>query len=161
MLTPQRGASSFIIAANGPEPFSLFMSDLGLTHVALPASDLEASVAFYAKYARMRVVHRRGDAEEGEVVWISDRTRPFVLVLLGVPKVEHPLRPWAHLGVGCESREEVDRLCAEARAEGLLLTGPTDSGYPVGYWALLRDPDGHTLELSYGQEVGLAVERAT
>jgi hypothetical protein len=38
--------------------------------------------------------------------------------------------------------------------------GPTDSGYPVGYWALLSDPDGHTLELSYGQEVGLTVERA-
>ncbi len=135
------------------------MSDIGLTHIALPASDVEASVRFYAKYARMSVVHRRGDAESGgEVVWVSDRTRPFVVVLIGVGKVEHPLRPWAHLGIGCESREEVDRLCAEARAEGRLLQGPTDSGYPVGYWALLSDPDGHTLELSFGQEVGLAVE---
>ena len=138
------------------------MSDLGLTHIALPVTDIEASVAFYSKYARMQVVHRRKDSEsEGEVVWVSDRTRPFVLVLIGVGKVEHPLRPWAHLGVGCESRQEVDCLCAEARREGLLLTEPADSGYPVGYWALLRDPDGHTLELSYGQEVGLAVERAT
>ncbi len=138
------------------------MSDLGLTHIALPVTDIEASVAFYSKYARMLVVHRRKDSEsEGEVVWVSDRTRPFVLVLIGVGKVEHPLRPWAHLGVGCESRREVDRLCGEAREEGLLLTEPADSGYPVGYWALLRDPDGHTLELSYGQEVGLAVERAT
>jgi catechol 2,3-dioxygenase-like lactoylglutathione lyase family enzyme len=138
------------------------MSDLGLTHVALPATDLEASVAFYEKYARMRVVHRRKDSEsEGEVVWISDRTRPFVVVLIRVETVEHPLMPWAHLGVGCESREEVERLCAEARAEGRLLTEPTDSGYPVGYWALLSDPDGHTLELSFGQEVGLTVKRAT
>lgn len=139
------------------------MSDLGLTHIALPVSDVEASVAFYAKYARMGVVHRRkGSAEgEGEVVWVSDRTRPFVLVLIGVERVEHPLVPWAHLGVGCESREEVERLCEEARAEGRLLTGPADSGYPVGYWALLSDPDGHTLELSFGQEVGLTVERAT
>lgn len=138
------------------------MSDLGLTHVALPATDVEASVAFYERYARMSVVHRRKDSEsEGEVVWISDRTRPFVIVLIRVERVEHPLAPWAHLGVGCESREEVDRLCAEARSEGRLLTGPTDSGYPVGYWALLSDPDGHTLELSFGQEVGLTVERAT
>jgi hypothetical protein len=30
----------------------------------------------------------------------------------------------------------------------------------VGYWAFLRDPDGHTLEIAYGQELGLAVERA-
>jgi catechol 2,3-dioxygenase-like lactoylglutathione lyase family enzyme len=137
------------------------MSDLGLTHIALPVTDLEASVAFYSRYARMSVVHRRKDPESGgEVVWVSDRTRPFVLVLIAAPEVEYPLRPWAHLGVGCGSRDEVDRLCAEAREEGRLLTEPTDSGYPVGYWALLRDPDGHTLELSYGQEVGLTVERA-
>ena len=138
------------------------MSDLGLTHIALPVTDVGASVAFYEKYARMRVVHRRkGEAEDdSEVVWVSDLTRPFVVVLIGVERVEHPLRPWAHLGVGCESREEVDRLCAEARAEGRLLTEPADSGYPVGYWALVSDPDGHTLELAHGQEVGLTVEQA-
>lgn len=133
------------------------MADRGLTHVALPVSDVEASLAFYARYARMQVVHRRRD-ESGAVVWISDRTRPFVIVLIGVEKVEHPLRPAAHLGVGCESRAEVDRLCDRARAEGVLRMGPTDSGDPVGYWAILSDPDGHTLEISYGQEVGLAVE---
>ncbi len=137
------------------------MTDLGLTHIALPVIDVEASVAFYSKYARMVVVHRRKDPDSrGEVVWVSDRTRPFVLVLIAVAEVEHPLRPWAHLGVGCASREEVDRLCAQARGEGRLLTEPVDSGYPVGYWALLSDPDGHTLEVSYGQEVGLTVERA-
>ena len=137
------------------------MSDLGLTHIALPVTDVEASVAFYSKYARMSVVHRRKEAgSDGEVVWVSDRTRPFVVVLIRVARVEHPLAPWAHLGVGCESREEVDRLCREAREEVRLLAGPSDSGYPVGYWALLRDPDGHTLELSYGQEVGLTAGSA-
>ncbi len=40
------------------------------------------------------------------------------------------------------------------------MLGPTDSPYPVGYWALISDPDDHTLELSYGQEVALAVSRA-
>ena len=34
------------------------MSDLGLTHVALPVNNLDANIAFYAKYARMQVVHR-------------------------------------------------------------------------------------------------------
>lgn len=137
------------------------MSDVGLTHIALPVSDMEASVAFYQKYARMSVVHRRDGSESGsEVVWVGDGTRPFVIVLIRVARVEHPLRPWAHMGVGCRSREEVDRLCAEARSEGRLLMEPADSGYPVGYWALLSDPDGHTLELSFGQEVALAVEDA-
>ncbi|HXG66603.1 MAG TPA: VOC family protein [Blastocatellia bacterium] len=137
------------------------MPDIGLTHIALPVSNMERSIAFYAKYARMEVVHRRADAETGsDVAWVSDRTRPFVLVLIGVARVEAPLLPSAHLGVGCASREEVDRLCREAEAEGLLRMGPEDAGYPVGYWALLSDPDGHTLELSYGQEVALTVEHA-
>jgi catechol 2,3-dioxygenase-like lactoylglutathione lyase family enzyme len=128
------------------------MHDVGLTHVALPVADLDASIAFYARYARMQVVHRRPGT-----VWISDRTRPFVIVLLEASKVEHPLRPFAHLGVGCESRDEVDRLCALARDEGCLIGGPNDYGPPVGYWAFLRDPDGHTLEVAFGQEVALTV----
>jgi len=132
------------------------MYDIGLTHVALTATDLDASIAFYSKYARMQVVHRRPG-----VVWLSDKTRPFVIVLAEVPKVEHALFPFAHLGVGCRDREEVDRLCEMARNEGRLIKGPMDYGPPVGYWGFIRDPDGHTLEVSFGQEVGLTVERAT
>jgi len=37
----------------------------------------------------------------------------------------------------------------------VLLAEPRDDGPPVGIWAFLQDPDGHTLELSYGQEIGL------
>lgn len=133
--------------------------DVGLTHIALVVSDIEAATAFYAKYARMKVVHERQD-DDVRIVWISDLTRPFVIVLAQGPRMEHPLGPFGHLGVGCESRVEVDRLCDLARNDGCLALGPNDSGYPVGYWALLRDPDGHTIELSFGQEVGLAVAAA-
>jgi len=80
-------------------------------------------------------------------------------VLIETGRVTKPLLPVAHLGVGCESRAEVDRLCALAREEERLHDGPRDYGPPVGYWAFLRDPDGHCLEISHGQEVGLAVER--
>lgn len=147
------------------------MSDVGLTHVALLVGNLDASVAFYAKYARMEVVHRRAESSS-RVAWVSDRTRPFVIVLIEVPSaIPRPLLrlanglvrllvPFEHMGVGCESREEVDRLSAEARKDGCLSRGPTDYGPPVGYWAFVTDPDGHTIELSYGQEVGLAVEQA-
>ena len=125
------------------------MTDIGLTHVALEVSDLDASIAFYREFAGMRVVHRRRS-----VVWLGDGTRPFVIVLLESERVETPLLPNGHLGVACASLAEVDRLSELARQQELLIEGPTDYGPPVGYWAFLRDPDGHTLELSYGQEIG-------
>jgi hypothetical protein len=103
----------------------------------------------------MHVVHRRPG-----VVWVSDRTRPFALVLIETSNPIKPLLPMAHLGVGLSSRGEVDRLSKLARDEQCLAREPEDSGPPVGYWALIRDPDGHTLEIAHGQELGNAVESA-
>lgn len=135
------------------------MKDIGLTHIALQVTNIERSLAFYKRYAAMQVVHDRLSESSGaHVVWISDKTRPFVIVLIESNKLDAVLSPFAHLGIGCKSRDEVDSLCQQARAEGILIEGPTDSPYPVGYWAFLQDPDGHTLEISYGQEVGLTVE---
>jgi catechol 2,3-dioxygenase-like lactoylglutathione lyase family enzyme len=128
------------------------MKDVGLTHIALPVSSLDDSADFYERYAHMQIVHRRDG-----VLWLSDKTRPFVLVLIESEGRIEPLRPMAHLGVGCESREEVDHLATRARAERRLISGPADAGAPVGYWAFIRDPDGHTLEVSHGQQVGYAV----
>jgi len=133
--------------------------DRGLTHVALTVADVDRSIDFYRRYADMEVVHRRED--DDVVVWLSDGTRPFVIVLIEQAAVSHALGGFAHLGVGCATREEVDQRCAQARDEERTVMGPLDSGYPVGYWAILVDPDGHNLELSFGQEVGLAVDRAT
>jgi catechol 2,3-dioxygenase-like lactoylglutathione lyase family enzyme len=138
------------------------MIDIGLTHIALPAANVDRSIEFYSKYAGMKVLHRRTDAETGvAVVWLSDCTRPFVIVLIQTSSVQPVLSPLAHLGVGCQSRESMDFLCGVARQEGVLLQKPKDSGYPIGYWAYLQDPDGHTLELSYGQEIGLTIEKAS
>jgi len=136
------------------------MTDLGLTHVAFSVRELDASIAFYVKYAGMSVVHNR--ARDGvRVAWLTDHTRPFVIVLVEAGgREDTPLGPFGHLGVACASRAEVDRLCAEAQAEGRLRKPPSDSGPPVGYWAFLTDPDGNTLELSFGQEVGLTVAEA-
>ena len=133
-------------------------TDLGLTHVALTVSDLDRSIAFYARWAGMQVVHRRSDGDHAEVAWLSDLTRPFVIVLIEQEgPVEVVLGGFAHLGVGCASRAEIDRLAAEARQAGCLRLGPIDSGPPVGYWIFLGDPDGHQVELAYGQDVGLTV----
>jgi catechol 2,3-dioxygenase-like lactoylglutathione lyase family enzyme len=134
--------------------------DRGLTHIALPVADVDQSIEFYATYAGMQVIHRRVDPATGvSVVWLSDFTRPFAIVLIQTSLVQMILSPIAHLGVGCKSREDVDVLCAKAKQEGVLIQPQQDAGYPIGYWAFLRDPDGHTLELSYGQEIGLTVEQ--
>ena len=130
--------------------------DLGLSHIALSVRDVERSVAFYARYADLEAVHERGDSGS-RVVWLSDLRRPFALVLIESPGATESLGGIAHLGIGCESRTRVDDLCALAAEEGVLERSPEDAGAPVGYWALLRDPDGNGLELSHGQEVGLAV----
>lgn len=137
-------------------------NDLGATHVALPVADVARSIEFYARYADMQVVHDRVDEANGtRVAWISDLTRPFVVVLIQTPTPGDGLKGfWAHLGVGVASRDEVDRRCAAATAEGRPVIGPTDSGYPVGYWAYIVDPDGHNLEISHGQEVGFTVEQS-
>ena len=97
----------------------------------------------------------------GRVAWVGDLTRAFVLVLVETASVGHPLGgPIAHIGRAVASREEVDRLCADARGAGRAVTGPHDDGAPVGYWALIADPDGHNLEVAAGQEVGDLVARA-
>ena len=135
--------------------------DKGVTHVALPVTDLDASIAFYGKYAAMQVVHHRNDPGGNAVAWISDLTRPFILVLIEVETVDERLGGvYCHVGLGVDSRDDVDRLCAQARDEGRPVFGPLDSGPPVGYWGYIVDPDGHNLELSFGQEVAFTVDRA-
>lgn len=130
--------------------------DHGFTHVALQVSDLEASLRFYERYAGLTPVHRRTGSDGVRVAWITDHTRPFVVVLLE-HDVTHPLGGWAHLGVGVDSRRVVDERLAAAAEAGLRTFGPVDAGPPTGYYGIVVDPDGHNLELAFGQGVAFTV----
>ena len=91
--------------------------DQGVTHVALPVTNLDASLAFYERYATMQVVHRRDRSRSGNAVaWISDLTRPFILVLIEVDTVDQHLGgTYAHIGLGVDIPPTLI-VCAHKRA---------------------------------------------
>ena len=137
----------------------LSMTDLGATS-PLCATSARASRRNPRGW-RLSIVATRPTGRARRLA-LTDRTGRSLIVLIETSDPhDTPLGPLGHLGVACESRAEVDRLCAAAQAEDRLRRGAIDNGPPIGYTAFLADPDGNSLELSYGQEVGLAVARVT
>ena len=142
-----------------------------LTHIALPVRDLEATLAFYAKYTKLVNIHERQDPETGlRTAWlanardITDAGARFVIVLIhgklptnitGDIKEQYGfLKSISHLGISVESRAEVDRLAEMAREDGCLLLGPMYRNEVVGYICVVTDPDGNHIEFSVEQVLG-------
>jgi catechol 2,3-dioxygenase-like lactoylglutathione lyase family enzyme len=142
-----------------------------LTHIALPVRDLEATLAFYAKYTKLVNIHERQDPETGlRTAWlankrdITDQGARFVIVLIhgklptkitGDIKEQYGfLKSISHLGISVESRAEVDRLAEMAREDGCLLLGPMYRNEVVGYICVVTDPDGNNIEFSVEQVLG-------
>jgi catechol 2,3-dioxygenase-like lactoylglutathione lyase family enzyme len=118
--------------------------------------DLDASIAFYARYCGMGIVKEHGDGAS-RVVWLASpgAEKTFVLVLLGGGRVrEQAVDDMTHYGFGVASREEVDRIAAQAKEDGLLHWEPRDYAPPTGYLCGVKDPTGYVIEFSYGQPLG-------
>ncbi len=126
-----------------------------LTHLALGVRDLDRTIDFYRRHAKLHVVHDRRDGHS-RVVWLSERIEEpdFVLVLLEVD-AEPPVAPSTlqHLGFAVASRAEVDVAAEAGRREGILEVPPTYAGPVVGYFCIIRDPDGNQVEFSHGQPI--------
>ncbi|MEY2445425.1 MAG: lactoylglutathione lyase [Ilumatobacteraceae bacterium] len=142
-----------------------------LTHIALPVRDLDATLAFYAKYTTLVNIHERFDPDtDMRSVWlansrdVTEAGARFVIVLIcgklptkitGDIKEEYGfLRSISHLGISLDSREEVDQIAALAKEEGCLLLGPMYRNEVVGYICVVTDPDGNNLEFSVEQVLG-------
>ncbi len=126
-----------------------------LTHVALRVHDIDATIAFYERYAGFEVAHDRRD-DSTRVVWLAeDAADPdFVIVVMAMPADAQPeKRPIDHLGFAVASREEVDRLGALGEADGCLVLAPAEYGPVVGYICEVADPDGNVCEFSHGQAI--------
>jgi catechol 2,3-dioxygenase-like lactoylglutathione lyase family enzyme len=126
-----------------------------LTHLGLPVSDLSKSVAFYEKWAGMKVEGRLDDPMGVRGARLAQKSTGFVLSLLVGP-MAMPMPGVMHLGFDCASKADVDKIASDAKAAGILTFGPEDSGGELGYQAYISDPDGNNLEFSFGQKVGLA-----
>lgn len=142
-----------------------------LTHIALPVRDLDATIAFFAKYTALVNIHQRHDPETGlRTVWLANERditadgARFVIVLIcgslptkitGDIKEQYGfLTSISHLGISVDTRAEVDRIAATARADGCLLLGPMYRNEVVGYICVVTDPDGNNVEFSVEQVLG-------
>lgn len=135
------------------------------THVVLKVSDLDRSITFYRRFCGLEVV--RDGRPAGHTVWLAPPTGgdgaagtarreglPVFVLVLYLTRVDFHLD---HLGFQCERREEVDALAAEAERLGILAEPPFDGGGDIGYVTMVRDPDGHRVEFTFGQPLaGLA-----
>jgi lactoylglutathione lyase len=134
------------------------------THIALPSSDLDASIAFYESFTPLVLLSRREDAD-GQSAWLSHDGQvdnPFVLVLVmfwrdkGTPAPI--MAPFAHIGIEVPEREDVIAIAERARQAGCLSWEPTDLPQPVGFICAITDPDGNVVEISHNQGVYAKVQ---
>lgn len=121
------------------------------THITITVADMERSIEFYRGMCGLGVVRDRR-REGGGTVWLGydppeGEDPSFVLVLMEGGVTDR----LDHFGFQCDSRGEVDRIADAARAREILVHAPQDSGGSVGYWTIIRDPDGHMVEFTFGQ----------
>ncbi len=131
------------------------------THIALPAVDIDKSIAWYEKHTPLRLLDRREDSD-GQSAWLGhpdNGDRPFVLVLVSFFRDQEKgepmpiMSPFAHIGIEVTSREEVEQIAKLGEEGGCLAWPPTDMPQPIGFICALKDPDGNMLEFSFDQGV--------
>lgn len=130
------------------------------THIALPCTDMDRTIAWYEKYTPMRLLDRREDAD-GYGAWMGHPDmgdKPFILVLVSFfrdqDKGPQPIMaPFAHIGIEMPSKDDVDAVAELGRADGCLAWEPQWMPDPIGYICALTDPDGNMIEFSFDQGV--------
>jgi len=123
------------------------------THIAFLVTDLNRSISFYEKYCGLKIYkdkRKRG----GSYVWLAppveEGKKPKFSFVLSEDKDVDPVD---HIGFQCNSKKEIDQIAELAQKDGCLEDGPIDYGGSVGYYILLRDPDGHIIEFTFGQDL--------
>ena len=123
------------------------------THVTFTVSNFDRSIAFYRDVCEMEVVRDRR-SEGGSTVWIgprgADKANPLFVFVMEEGEVMYRLD---HLAFQCDTREEIEAKAILGKGLNALHLEPRDVGGSVGYYTMLRDPDGHIVEFTYGQPI--------
>jgi len=142
------------------ETHSLRPTTVRWTHIALPSTNMDASVAWYEEFTPLRLLDRREDAD-GRGAWLGHpdmADKPFILVLVSFfkdqDKGQQPtMAPFAHIGMEMPTKADVDAIAEKGKAAGCLAWPPTLMPDPIGYICALTDPDGNMIEYSFDQGV--------
>ncbi len=127
-----------------------------LEHIALMASDVELSARFYCEWAGMEIIHDRREEGHHRVVWVRLKGDVSSLTIVMIESEDRPANGWPkgtmdHFGFHVSSRADVDSIAERARAAGILVDPPQYAGPVVGYFCMIKDPDGNLLEFSCEQ----------
>ena len=130
------------------------------THIALPCTNMDATIQWYQSFTPLQLLDRREDAD-GEGAWLGhpdQGDKPFILVLVSFfrdqAKGPQPIMaPFAHIGIEMPTKEMVDDVAARGKEAGCLSWPPQQMPDPIGYICALTDPDGNMIEFSFDQGV--------
>jgi catechol 2,3-dioxygenase-like lactoylglutathione lyase family enzyme len=121
------------------------------THITINCSDIDRSIDFYTSFCGLSIVRDRRP-EGRHNVWLGPPTSPGAVPIFVLVVVQDEVKSLLdHFGFQCDSRAEVDRIAEQARQQNILVEPPVDVGGVVGYFAMVKDPDGHIVEFTYGQ----------
>ena len=125
-----------------------------LDHLAIWTADLEKMKDFYVTYFAMTAGQRyHNSAKQFTSYFLSFAGSTVRLELMHRPDVAARVHNGmqaglAHLAVGVGSRERVNRLTEELRADGFVVEGEprtTGDGY---YESVVLDPEGNRIEIT-------------
>lgn len=123
------------------------------THVTFTVSNFERSIVFYRDVCELDVVRDRR-LEGGSTVWLgprdADKSSPPFVFVLEEGEVTNRLD---HFAFQCDTREELEAKAALGQTLNALHREPREVGGSVGYYTMLRDPDGHIVEFTHGQPI--------
>jgi lactoylglutathione lyase len=126
-----------------------------IEHIALWASDLEATKDFYTRYFGGKAGDKYVNPNHGFAsyfVTFETGTRLEIMHMPSVPDnandVERQALGWIHIAFAVGSKESVDTLTERLRIDGYRVIGEprtTGDGY---YESVVLDPEGNRVEIT-------------